>query len=362
VCVSAQTEPIRASVVINNHNYERFLREATDSALAQTHPNTEVIVVDDGSTDGSREIIESYGSRVQRVLKQNGGQGSAINAGFAATSGDIVIFLDADDALHPHAVATVLEAWREGTAMLHFRMDVIDASGRRVGVHPPPWQALAQGDLRDELLRTGGFATTVTSGLAFPRRTLERTLPMPEEPFRLAADGYLVRSAAMLGPIQALDQRLSRYRRHGANDSALSASAEDPAAFFRKKIAYVRNEHEAVRELAHRQGLHVGPDLGDSDVYYLGYRLFSRALDPGAHPLPGDRQGSLLRRYLELRLQQQGPPRQLFADIATALGVSVLPAAARAQLVRWRLAPDARPAWLRRLVAKLSTEPGAVIA
>lgn len=59
------------SIIINNYNYGRFLREAIDSALNQTYPHVEVIVVDDGSTDGSQEIITSYGDRVIPVLKEN---------------------------------------------------------------------------------------------------------------------------------------------------------------------------------------------------------------------------------------------------------------------------------------------------
>ena len=73
--------PPRVSIVIINYNYGQFLREAIDSALRQTYPHTEIIVVDDGSTDNSREIIASYGSKVLPVLKKNGGQRSALNAG-----------------------------------------------------------------------------------------------------------------------------------------------------------------------------------------------------------------------------------------------------------------------------------------
>src|SRR3954451_20463787 len=100
------TPPVRplVSIVIDNYNYARFLPEAIESALAQTYPDTEVIVVDDGSTDDSREIIASYGSRVRPVLKTNGGQASAFNAGFAASRGDVVLFLDSDDTLFPEAV------------------------------------------------------------------------------------------------------------------------------------------------------------------------------------------------------------------------------------------------------------------
>src|SRR5579862_7959674 len=99
-----------ASIIINNYNYGRFLPEAIDSALQQTYPHTEVIVVDDGSTDRSREIIAAYGDRIIPVLKENGGQTSAVNSGFAASHGDVVLFLDADDALEPSAVEQAVRA------------------------------------------------------------------------------------------------------------------------------------------------------------------------------------------------------------------------------------------------------------
>src|SRR5262245_22188560 len=96
------------SVVINNHNYARFLSAAIDSALDQTHARTEVIVVDDGSTDHSRQVIADYGDRITPLIKANSGQASAFNAGFAVSRGGVVIFLDADDALLPTAAEAAL--------------------------------------------------------------------------------------------------------------------------------------------------------------------------------------------------------------------------------------------------------------
>src|SRR5881275_3713644 len=93
-----------ASVVVNNHNYERFVADAVESALGQTYPETEVVVVDDGSTDGSRDILEQFRGDVELILKPNAGQRSAFNAGFERTSGDFVCFLDADDTLDPTAI------------------------------------------------------------------------------------------------------------------------------------------------------------------------------------------------------------------------------------------------------------------
>lgn len=92
------------SIIINNYNYSQFLGEAIDSALSQTYPNTEVIVVDDGSTDNSQHLIASYATQILPLLKNNGGQASALNAGFRISRGEIIIFLDADDYLFPYAV------------------------------------------------------------------------------------------------------------------------------------------------------------------------------------------------------------------------------------------------------------------
>src|SRR3954447_21770694 len=87
--VLSMASKVPASVVVNNHNYARFLSDAIDSALSQTHPDTEVIVVDDGSTDGSPEVISGYGDNITAILNEWGGQGSAVNAGFAASSGEL---------------------------------------------------------------------------------------------------------------------------------------------------------------------------------------------------------------------------------------------------------------------------------
>jgi glycosyltransferase involved in cell wall biosynthesis len=101
------------SVIINNYNYARFLNAAIDSALNQRYPLIEIIVVDDGSTDDSREIILSYGDRITAIFKENGGQASALNAAVAASRGNILCFLDADDFYHPDKVVRVVDTFRQ---------------------------------------------------------------------------------------------------------------------------------------------------------------------------------------------------------------------------------------------------------
>src|SRR3546814_20189571 len=96
------------SIVIANYNYARFLRRCIDTALGQDHPQVEVVVVDDASSDESAAVIRSYGSRVVPCLKKsNGCHASAFNAGFLATRGDVVFFLDAADFSYSAAVPNV---------------------------------------------------------------------------------------------------------------------------------------------------------------------------------------------------------------------------------------------------------------
>src|SRR5919199_5002548 len=95
------------SIVINNHNYGSYVRAAIESALAQTYEHLEVIVVDAGSTDNSRDIIREYGDRVITVFKEAEGQASTCNAGIARSSGQVVFVLDSDDVLRPGIAASV---------------------------------------------------------------------------------------------------------------------------------------------------------------------------------------------------------------------------------------------------------------
>ena len=96
---------MKASILVNNYNYGRYLRQCIDSACAQTYRDIEIIVVDDGSTDNSQEIIASYGSEIVPLFKENGGQASCLDAGFSRSCGDVIFFLDSDDEFHPQKVA-----------------------------------------------------------------------------------------------------------------------------------------------------------------------------------------------------------------------------------------------------------------
>lgn len=206
------------SILINNYNYGVFLARAIDSALGQSYPHIEVVVVDDGSSDDSQSILAGYEDRIVAVLKENGGQASAINAGFAASRGELICLLDADDLFVPHKVLAMVEVWRQypGAVLYYHRMQGVDALGIPRG---RPWPRDLWADwIRDRVERCGGWwPRPNTSALCFSRRYLERVLPMPEEQFRLCADAYVGDLAPFFGPVVGVPQSLTLYRQHGQN-------------------------------------------------------------------------------------------------------------------------------------------------
>lgn len=259
----------RTSIVINNYNYGRFVGEAIESALAQTDRRTEVIVVDDGSTDNSRAVIQAFGGRIEPVFKANGGQASAFNAGVERSAGDIVIFLDADDRLEPQAVARCRKLFADPrTAKAHWPLSRIDASGERTGSTTPEG-SLLEGDL-SELIRKHGPATygtpphsAPTSGNAWARWFLEKVLPIPEAGFRWAADAYLLDLAPVYGLVSASREPLGSYRVHGGNDTLkpLQQYAEESVSRYELLC-------QALSDHLRRLGWAVGPGEWARDTWH----------------------------------------------------------------------------------------------
>ncbi len=96
----------RVSIIIPTYNYGNYLGDAVNSCLQQTHPDVETIVIDDGSTDNTRSVCESFGDRITYIYQQNSGVSAARNAGLNIVSGEYVTFLDSDDILTPGSVST----------------------------------------------------------------------------------------------------------------------------------------------------------------------------------------------------------------------------------------------------------------
>lgn len=210
------------TVVICNYNYERYLATAVDSALEQDYPATHVLVIDDGSTDGSRAIIERYGSRISAVFKENGGQVSAYNRAVSLVETEYAILLDSDDILYPRAVTEVMQAFGDGDwAKVQFRLDVMDVMGQATGTYVPHTEPPHNcGRL---LLRGWLYPSPPASGNAYRVDALKRIFPVPETTInRYGADFYAIYGTALVGPVATVAKSLGGYRVHNASSSDAS--------------------------------------------------------------------------------------------------------------------------------------------
>jgi glycosyltransferase involved in cell wall biosynthesis len=130
----------RVSIVIPVFNHERFIKECVDSVLSQDYPGLEIIVVDDGSTDGTPEILRNYGERVSVLRQPNSGAARALNRGFQAARGDWIGWLSSDDLYLPGKIsAQMLTARNRPQAQLLYTDWIkIDAQGRELSRHVSP--------------------------------------------------------------------------------------------------------------------------------------------------------------------------------------------------------------------------------
>ncbi len=344
------------SIIINNYNYGRFLSETIESALNQTYKSLEVIVVDDGSTDCSREVIASFGTRVLPLLKENGGQASALNAGFARSHGDLVMFLDSDDLLLDHAIERVVSCWEPGFAKVQFHLECMNVDGRRLGIFYPSFRDPSPpSDVRPALLRRGWYSGPPTSGNVFSRSALNAALPIDEGKYRLSADGYLHTVIPFYGGVGALRAVLGLYRIHGAN-----AWHQDTMSIRRLHwyIEHGINNMEALSVTAAKFGLFT-PDkkiLHLRQFQYARARLVSLRLAPKEHPIPGDRLFKLAMGCIESiwRSDEFKSRRRQVLWVAWCLCVALLPMRFAHRLILWWSVPRSFPQPLRKLLRKLT--------
>jgi glycosyltransferase involved in cell wall biosynthesis len=186
------------SVLIRNYNYERYVGFALESLLSQTYGNFEAVVCDDGSTDGSREVIQRYvrkDPRIRLVIQENAGATVAANTAYKHSQGDLIAFLDADDMFQPSKLENVLAAFRGNPrcGLYANRVQRVSTTGQPIGLPFP--KGLEQGWLGPLKLRQGGCTSfPPMSGLSLRREVASLLFPLPLQMKRLE-DYYLPATA-----------------------------------------------------------------------------------------------------------------------------------------------------------------------
>jgi glycosyltransferase involved in cell wall biosynthesis len=222
------------TALINTYNYGRLLPFAINSVLAQTYPDIEILVVDDGSTDHTPQVLAQYGDRIRVIRTQNGGQGHTFNIGIPAARGDLIMLLDADDMWLPTKVERMVQlaAERPNAALLYHRFQNIDKKGAHVGIPQP--HTLTSGDYRAKYLRSGGtWWSPITSVLVLRPEHVKKALPIPTYAVREGADTLITDFCAVTSEIAAAPEALTLRRLHGAN---LYAAGRDDRSFRSREI------------------------------------------------------------------------------------------------------------------------------
>ncbi|MBD2293064.1 glycosyltransferase family 2 protein [Anabaena sphaerica FACHB-251] len=253
------------SVIITNYNYGRFLRQSIESVFQQTYRNFEIIVVDDGSTDNSRDIIESYGDRLIAVFQENAGMSASRNAGYAKSTGEIVCFLDADDYYHPEKLQKVVSSFLSHPEWVMVGHRWTCVNGESVPVGSSASDRMSRGDVKPLLLKWGKYASAITSASAYRRNALEKVMPSRGN---MGIDTYLNASLPFYGEVGGINENLMFYRIHGKNIRAHSDNI-DRLIKQREAIANFINQS------AENQGLTARFDL-QRDADYRTYKAIEK--------------------------------------------------------------------------------------
>ena len=248
------------SVIIDNYNYGRFIAEAIESVLNQDYKNFELIIVDDGSSDESKEIITRYLERNKNIIavfKKNGGQTSAFNAGFARAKGDIIAFLDSDDYWFSDKLTKIVKKHKKYDLVQHY----LSHNGNGVYRH-----IHKDVDWHEVLVKYGYlYNHSVCSSLSFKKQLLNKIFPLIDENEMVyCTDGILLMASLSLVKVGIIDEILGFYRVHGQN---LFINNTDKGQKARKILA---QQHLYVNKQLRKRSL---PEINFDNHKYFVYLI-----------------------------------------------------------------------------------------
>jgi glycosyltransferase involved in cell wall biosynthesis len=212
---------VKATVLIDTYNHERFIERAITSVLDQDMPldDIEILVVDDGSTDRTAEMVRRFEPRVRLLRKPNGGQASAFNFGFAQALGEVLVTLDGDDWWAREKLRRVLETLEANpdVGLVGHGLYEEYYDGRSNGLILPgrPYRLALTSQHDAELFRHLA-AFFGTSRMIIRKSVLDQILPIPEE-LTIEADEYIFTLAPVIAPAIVLNEPLCYYGIHSGN-------------------------------------------------------------------------------------------------------------------------------------------------
>jgi glycosyltransferase involved in cell wall biosynthesis len=210
----------RVTCVVTTYQYGHFIGRCLDSVLGQDHPREqlEVIVVDDGSTDGTHEVVARYGDAVRYVHQPNAGQIAATNRGIAEATGDYITLVDADDTLPPDSVsarAEILDG-RPEVGLVYGDMRIVDADDH---LQDPSYHRSYDVPAHTGRVLGALLERNFVPGGTMMVRAADRAVYHPIAEPASVQDWWIAANVAAVAQLAYVDRPMANYRLHGANDS-----------------------------------------------------------------------------------------------------------------------------------------------
>lgn len=222
------------SVVISSYNHAQFLAQCIDSVLVQDYPQVEVIVVDDGSSDQSLELLRGYGERIRLECQKTGGTYGALNRGIRLANGEFIAVLNSDDYWEPgklSAQVAAIQTSAQATAV-HTGGGFVDANSQKIDDNPFgfDWPSPPSGNIMTNLIR----ANCVIASSVLMRASTLKEVGLFEPRLFGSGDWHMWLRLATVGDILFLPAEYTRYRIHGTNASRRRRQVFDDETWIRE--------------------------------------------------------------------------------------------------------------------------------
>lgn len=298
---SAHTMNPLVSVLIDTYNHERYIEQALVSAAEQDFPanDFEILVVDDGSTDRTPEIVRKFAPRVRLLQKNNGGQASAFNAALPELRGDIVALLDGDDWFARGKIAAVAKAFEdhpEAAAVSHGYFEFYETTQEAKPRVPDQPQFLSMTTPDDAAHAAAHWSFLVIGALTVRRTVLQQVFPISES-LVFCADAPIAWASMAMGTF-VLKNALSYYRHHDTNLHAIGQANRERA---RRRAEMNERMFQDIEPLLIRMGVSRDAMLAS---FYPEWVLVSR---PRLHDFGGSRMETLRTELRSFRSQYRNP-------------------------------------------------------
>ena len=280
------------TVLINNYNYSKYLEDCIASVTNQSFSDLQIIVVDDGSTDNSPELIKSISARDNRIipiLKKNGGQASCFNAAYSQITGEYVFFLDSDDEFQPHYIDTGVEFY-----LKHTNCDFLFCALKHIGLRSRTSRKYPHvkhfGDTQALACILPTSISSITSVISMKKNVYDMLYPFPfEEDWVYRVDECLHLGSSLAGATKCyMPDVLVNYRVHHESHHINRLGSMDSTDAINRFVEHYMNKFSITEQDLSRlvmEGIPTSPSLDRDDVYLYrkaimnaGIPTFSRVM------------------------------------------------------------------------------------